>query len=80
MIVCDTGALVALLNAADDHHLACTRLFATYPGRMIVPAPILTEVCYLAGRRLGPDVEASFLDYLAGGTGPQVWRLPAGRR
>lgn len=67
MIICDTGALVALLNAADDYHVACSNLFATYPGRLIVPAPILTEVCYMAESRLGSETEARFLDSLASG-------------
>jgi predicted nucleic acid-binding protein len=58
VIICDTGALVALLNAADDYHAACSNLFATYPGRLIVPGPILTEVCYMAESRLGSETEA----------------------
>jgi predicted nucleic acid-binding protein len=55
VIICDTGALVALLNAADDYHAVCRNLFATYPGRLIVPGPILTEVCYMAESRLAAD-------------------------
>lgn len=47
MIICDTGPLVALLNKADNDHAACARLFAAYPGRLVVPEPILTEVCYM---------------------------------
>lgn len=35
MIICDTGTLVALPNAVDDHHAACSNLFAMYPGRLI---------------------------------------------
>jgi predicted nucleic acid-binding protein len=47
VIICDTGALLALLNAADDAHAACDSVFSTYPGRLTVPGPILTEVCLL---------------------------------
>jgi uncharacterized protein len=67
VIICDTGPLVALLNKADDYHAACTSLFATYPGRLVVPGPILTEVCYMAESRLGSETEARFLDSLAAG-------------
>jgi predicted nucleic acid-binding protein len=67
VIICDTGPLVALLNKADDHHAACTGLFSTYPGRLVVPGPILTEVCYMAESRLGSETEAKFLDSLAAG-------------
>jgi predicted nucleic acid-binding protein len=65
VIICDTGARVALLDVADGHHAACSTLFATYPGRLIVPGPILTEVCSMAESRLGSETEALFLDALA---------------
>jgi len=67
VIVCDTGPLVSLLNKADDHHVACRDLFAKYPGRLVVPGPVLTEVCYMAESRLGSETEARFLDSLAAG-------------
>lgn len=67
MIVCDTGPLVAVLNADDKHHVACRSLLESEPGPIIVPAPILTEVCYLAASRLGPRAEAAFLESLASG-------------
>jgi uncharacterized protein len=67
VIICDTGPLVALLNKADHYHEASASLFTTYPGRLLVPSPILTEVCYLAESRLGPETEARFLDSLAAG-------------
>lgn len=67
MIVCDTGPLVAVLNTDDKHHDACRSLLESEPGPLIVPAPILTEVCYLAASRLGPQAEAAFLDSLASG-------------
>jgi predicted nucleic acid-binding protein len=65
VIVCDTGPLVAVLNADDKHHDACRSLLESEPGPLIVPAPILTEVCYLAASRLGPQAEAAFLESLA---------------
>jgi len=67
VIVCDTGPLVAVLNADDKHHVACRSLLESEPGPIIVPAPILTEVCYLAASRLGPRAEAAFLESLASG-------------
>jgi predicted nucleic acid-binding protein len=50
VIVCDTGPLVAALNAADKYHEACRELLLDVPGPLIVPAPVLTEVCYLTAR------------------------------
>jgi predicted nucleic acid-binding protein len=36
-------------------------------GRLVVPSPILTEVCYKAESRLGSETEALFLDSLVNG-------------
>jgi predicted nucleic acid-binding protein len=67
VIICDTGPLVAALNADDKHHVPCRDLLLQIPGPLVVPAPVLTEVCYLAATRLGPASEAAFLDSLAHG-------------
>jgi predicted nucleic acid-binding protein len=67
MLIADTGPLVAMLNAKDQHHEACTTLFRRYRGPIIVPAPIVTEVAYFLQIEPGPAVEAAFLDALARG-------------
>ena len=67
MIICDTGPLVAVLNAGDAHHESCRRLLERERGPLIVPAPVLTEVCYLASTRLGAQAEAAFLESVASG-------------
>jgi len=46
MLIADTEPLVAMLNAKDKHHEACTALFWRFRGPVIVPAPIVTEVAY----------------------------------
>lgn len=53
MIVCDTGPLVAVLNAADKDHERCTDLLETHPGPLLVPSPIVAEVCHMAESRVG---------------------------
>src|ERR1019366_7835408 len=67
MLIADTGPLVAMLNAKDQHHEACTTLFRRYRGPIIVPAPIVTEVAYFLQIEPGPAVGAAFLDALARG-------------
>jgi predicted nucleic acid-binding protein len=67
VIICDTGPLVAVLNARDRYHTQCRQLFEEQTGPLIVPAPVLTEVCYLTGTRLGAGAEAAFLDSIAAG-------------
>ena len=61
MIVVDTGPIVALLNDRDDHHERCRDFLANYPGPLLVPATVFTEVCLLAERRRGTHAELAFL-------------------
>ncbi|WP_433578025.1 type II toxin-antitoxin system VapC family toxin [Nocardia brasiliensis] len=67
MIVCDTGPLVAVLNKNDADHQRCLDLLETHPGPLLVPSPVLAEVCYFLETRVGPSVEASFLESIARG-------------
>ncbi|MET8773580.1 PIN domain-containing protein [Nocardia sp. NPDC004654] len=66
MIVCDTGPLLAIANKNDSEHAACLAALENAPGPLIVPALVVTEVCYMLGR-LGPQAEAGFLPSLAAG-------------
>lgn len=65
MIVVDTGPIVTAMNDRDQHHASCADLFRKGSGPFFVPAPVLTEVCYLLETRRGPQVEAAFLTSLA---------------
>ncbi|MFC0600547.1 type II toxin-antitoxin system VapC family toxin [Streptomyces palmae] len=65
MIICDTGPIVAAFNAKDDRHADCLTLLETHPGPLLVPAPILTEVCYLLSTRADSRAESMFLRALA---------------
>jgi predicted nucleic acid-binding protein len=67
MIVVDTGPLVATLDADNVDHSRCRRLLEHHRGPLLVPAPVLTEVCWLLEREKGSDVEAAFLDALEAG-------------
>ena len=60
MIVIDTGPLVAALNADDKDHERCVRLLETHQGRLLVPAPVLTEVCWLLNGNRGPRRKLCF--------------------
>ncbi|WP_433661812.1 type II toxin-antitoxin system VapC family toxin [Nocardia sp. CA-128927] len=65
MIVCDTGPLVAVLNRNDADHQRCLDLLETHPGPVLVPGPVLGEVCYFLETRVGPSAEALFLESIA---------------
>lgn len=66
-LVCDTGPLLAALDAADPDHERCARLLTDSTEDLIVPTLVLAELDYWCSRRLGPGAWLVFLeDALAG--------------
>lgn len=61
----DTGPLVAAIDRSDKHHARCAKFLDSLTGPLLVPATVLTEVCWLLEQR--PDIEAAFLDAVAAG-------------
>ncbi len=76
MIVADTGAVVALIDADDRHHAEMLRLYEADPAAWVLPWAILPEVDYLIARHVGPDAALAFVDDLARGTFPVEWGSP----
>ena len=60
-LICDTGPLYAAMDIADQDHVACARLFETTDEQVLVPSPVVVELDWLVGQRLGPDAFLSFL-------------------
>ncbi len=73
MIVADTGAILALLDADDWYHAAMVELFDRTGSRWVLPWAILPEVDYLVTRHGGPAVADIFLDDLAAGAWTVEW-------
>lgn len=73
MIVADTGAVIALLDADDTHHGRLRALFSERPSRWLLPWAILPEVDYLAREHLGVRVARAFLADLAAGAFTVEW-------
>lgn len=65
MIVADTGAILALVDADDRHHEALRDLFEEDPDAWILPWAILPEVDYLLTAHVGQKAEEAFLADLA---------------
>jgi uncharacterized protein len=66
-LICDTGPLLAALDAADPDHERCARLLTTTDEDLVVPALVLAELDYWCGRRLPPDAWPIFLDDVLAG-------------
>lgn len=67
MLVVDAGPLYAAAATRDRHHAACVRLLTEASRPLLVPALVVTEVCYLLGDRIGPYAELAFLRSVAAG-------------
>lgn len=73
MIVADTGAVLALLDADDRHHQALKQVYLKDPDAWLLPWAILPEVDYLAGAHLGRRTQQAFLADLAAGAFHVEW-------
>ncbi len=65
MIVADTGAIIALIDADDRHHRDLRGVFEKSPNAWVLPWAILPEVDYLVGAHVGAGAQEAFLDDLA---------------
>jgi uncharacterized protein len=67
VIVVDTGPIVAAANRRDDLHKECVDLLQSFPGPLLLPAPLITEIGYMLWSRAGSKAEADFLRDVADG-------------
>lgn len=62
MLVCDTGPLLALLDADDPEHADCVELVERLDEDLVVPSPVLVELDYWVRKGLGIDVWRAFVE------------------
>lgn len=65
MTLCDTGPLIALIEAGDADHAACTAALPRLPGPLLTTWPCLTEAMPLlhrAGGHPAQDVLWGFVE------------------
>jgi uncharacterized protein len=73
VIVADTGAVLALLDAGDKHHAALLELYETDPDAWILPWAILPELDYLLATHVSTRAQEAFLGDLADGSFAVEW-------
>lgn len=66
-MIIGAGPLYAYVDSDDEHHQRCATFLAEYPGTLIVPQLVVTEVAYLLASRLGTHAELLFLADLTSG-------------
>lgn len=84
IVVADTGAILALIDAHEEHHAVLRQHYESAPQRWVLPWAILQEVDYLLSAHLGPRAQESFMADLASGAFVVEWGrqedLPAAER
>ncbi|MCX5835770.1 MAG: PIN domain-containing protein [Deltaproteobacteria bacterium] len=63
-VLIDTGILYALADRKDRWHARAVDFIKGFKGKLIVPATVIPEVCYLLNAHLGAHVENAFLTSL----------------
>ena len=76
MILVDTSPILAALNRRDPEHARCRKVLDEHARQMLVTPYVVTEVCWLAGSRMGALAEANVIDAVAVGEFQQVDLLP----
>ncbi len=66
-LIVDSGAIYALYDADDAHHIAVRDMVERTAGPLIIPTVILAEVDYLLREFLGVDAELCFFQDVADG-------------
>ena len=59
--IVDAGPLYAAIDTADRNHQRSLYVLERPDLELVIPALVVTEVCYFVGKNLGADVEAEFL-------------------
>jgi uncharacterized protein len=73
MIVADTGAIVALVDADDRHHRALRAIYEADPEAWLLPWAVLPEIDYLLGAHVGERAQDAFLADVAAGAFAIEW-------
>ncbi|MBE3134450.1 MAG: PIN domain-containing protein, partial [Acidobacteria bacterium] len=76
MIVADTGAIVALVDAGDRHHEALRGLYDDDPDGWVLPWAILPEVDYLLATHVSVGAQQAWLADLATAAFAVEWGRP----
>ena len=73
MIVADTGAVIALIDAADRQHSRLRRVFESDPDAWVLPWAVLPEVGYLLAEHVSARAAGLFFSDLAAGSYRVEW-------
>jgi uncharacterized protein len=67
-VLLDTGVLYAYYDRRELWHPSSRKLIESEAGGLVVPVPVISEVDYLLGERLGSRAQARFYEGLVDGS------------
>jgi predicted nucleic acid-binding protein len=73
LIVADTGAIVALVDADDRHHRRLRTLFEMAPREWVIPWAALPEIDYLLATHVGVTAQDAFFKDVVEGSFAVEW-------
>jgi predicted nucleic acid-binding protein len=65
-IIMDTSCIVGLIDRGCKKHDQIRKIVTDEHNEIIIPSPVIPEVCYMLNKRFGPEVELRFIDDIAG--------------
>jgi predicted nucleic acid-binding protein len=77
VILADTSAMIALIDADDRHHGQVRALFEADPSAWVIPWATLPEIDYLVGAHVGRPAQDAFLRDLRDGAFMIEWGCSA---
>lgn len=63
-VLVDTGIIYALADRSDAWHLRALAFVQNFKGKLVVPATVIPEACYLLHTHLSPKAETAFIKSL----------------
>ncbi len=63
-VIIDTGSVYALVDKKDAWHERSRDFIEKFEGRLIIPSPVIPEICYLVNKFIGQTAEEKFIDSL----------------
>ena len=67
MTICDTGPLVALIDADDVHHTRCRAALPSLSGPLLTTVPCLTEAMHFLGKARGWEAQSALWQFIRRG-------------
>ena len=64
-VLVDTGIIYALADRSDAWHLRARTFVQNFKGKLIVPATVIPEACYLLQTHLSAQAETAFVTSIA---------------